>query len=121
MTPEISSAIAALTSDPKVFEAIVAIYEQGRHDGIQESDELAAILLTLPVNFDPKVITLSLEVLDLEARTRINLERNGVITVWDLIRKGESALRGFRNFRDVEMKDVTTKLANYGLGLRAEA
>lgn len=121
MNPEISSAIAALTSDPKVFEAIVAIYEQGRHDGIEEAGELAAILSTLPASFDLKVITFPIEVLDLSVRAYNILKNNGVSTLWNLIRTGESGLRGLRNFKDVDLEDVKTKLANYGLGLRAEA
>lgn len=120
MTPEISSAIAALTSDPKVFKAIVAIYEQGRHDGIQESGELAACLSTLPADFNPEVILLPIEDLDLGIRAYNVLKNNGVNVVWELIRKGESGLRGLRNFKDSDLEDVKTKLARYGLGLRAE-
>lgn len=121
MTPEISSAIAALTSDRKVFAAIAAIYEQGRQDGIQESGELAAFLSTLPADFDPKVILLQIENLELDTKVYNLLRCNNVDTVWNLIQMGESGLRGLRNFKDSDLENVKTRLAHYGLGLRADA
>jgi len=119
VNPEISSAIAALTSDPKIFAEIAALYDRGRREGIEEAGKVAAFLLEREANFDPQVLNTSIEDLDPDIRMYNILTRNGVNTVWELIQMGESGLRGLRNFSESDLVSIKTKLAaNYHLSLR---
>jgi|GEM_PF-4701006 len=120
MNPEISRTIAALTSDPETFAAIADIYQQGRRDGIEEAGEVAAFLLEREADFDPNVLRIPTQDLELDGVRAYNLlRRNNVNTIWELIRMGESGLRGIRNFKDSDLESIKTALAHYGLSLGA--
>ena len=69
---------------------------------------------------DSELLQKSIEDLELSVRAGKCLQRIGMRTFGDVIKKSESELLQMRNFGQTSLVEIKQKLSAYGLGLRAE-
>lgn len=103
----------------KAAAILIEHFQMFRNLTARVRDEIAEVSVGEKSELD-KVLDMSIDLLELSARSTNCLKRAGISTVRDLIQKTESEIAKVRNMGKKSLEEVKNKLAELGLAFRPE-